>query len=94
VWIDLGFESLERAGLLRLRWSAQQLDDRIEVLARRHECIEVLARRHECRQVLAALYTPALREQLGLLWDAVHEYGAGTFSCGRFLGAYVTRPRS
>lgn len=76
-WIDLGLDDLERAGLIRRRWSRERLDHRIDVLVRRLEG----------RQVIAALFTPALRRQLDSLWDAIHEHGAGTFWCGRFLAA-------
>lgn len=76
-WIDLGLEDLELAGLIRQRWDRKRLDDRIHVLARRREG----------RQVLASLFTPALRYQLELLWDSMHEFGGGTFWCSRLLGA-------
>lgn len=77
-WIEVGLEDLELAGLIRQRWSDERLDDRIDVLERRREG----------RQVLATLFKPALRRQLDLLWDAMHEYGGGTFWCGRFFRAY------
>lgn len=79
-WIDHGLELLRLSGLITMHWVHERADDRVVILAELDEG----------RSVTAALFTPALRRQVDILWDALHLYGGGNgtrFWLGRFLAA-------
>jgi hypothetical protein len=77
-WIDRGLERLDRLELIDRRWDRARID----------QFIDVRRPRRLGHEIIAAACVPSVRGQLDVLWDAMHEYGAGAFWCGDFLGAF------